>query len=286
MKDFEELLNNIIEDKGGTPEAYKSLLHQIAYHESAGTLDPTIKQYGGGPGRGKYQFEGKDGSNRILTSAVRTKNYYKHKGLKVPEFVQSIINKGTEDASKLTSEQQDILALADLRMKGGLDLKDYISGKLSVQDLWADHWWAGSKDKRESHIKSFNNSLNKLQNNVLSNNTLKKNNLNLNEKDITRVQDNTRVATNSYNKIPQQHLQSNNIKPDIFNTGLTDFLESYISSNDKLNEFNEGGTHEQNPYGGIPQGMGSNGKPNTVEENETSFELSDGKYIFSNRITL
>jgi len=54
-----------------------------------------------------------------------------------------------------------------------------------------------------------------------------------------------------------------------------------------LNEFNEGGTHEENPLGGIPVGMGTNGKPNTVEEGESSYKFKDGsKYIFSNRIII
>lgn len=54
----------------------------------------------------------------------------------------------------------------------------------------------------------------------------------------------------------------------------------------ELNEFNNGGTHEENPLGGIPQGMGANGKMNTVEEGETSFDFDDGKYIFSDRLKL
>jgi len=49
-----------------------------------------------------------------------------------------------------------------------------------------------------------------------------------------------------------------------------------------LNEFNEGGSHEQNKLGGIPQGMGSNGMINTVEEGETKKD----SFIYSNRITL
>ena len=35
-----------------------------------------------------------------------------------------------------------------------------------------------------------------------------------------------------------------------------------------VNEFGAGGTHEENPLGGIPQGMGPNGAPNLVEEGE------------------
>jgi hypothetical protein len=36
-----------------------------------------------------------------------------------------------------------------------------------------------------------------------------------------------------------------------------------------ITEFEEGGTHEQNPNGGIMQGTGANGEPNFVEEGET-----------------
>ena len=54
----------------------------------------------------------------------------------------------------------------------------------------------------------------------------------------------------------------------------------------ELNNFEGGGTHEQNSLGGIPLGVGSNGKPNSVEENETAFELKSGKYIFSDRLII
>lgn len=52
------------------------------------------------------------------------------------------------------------------------------------------------------------------------------------------------------------------------------------SSGTELQEFNEGGTHEQNPQGGIMVGMGENGKPNTVEEGETKY----GDFIFTARV--
>jgi len=47
-------------------------------------------------------------------------------------------------------------------------------------------------------------------------------------------------------------------------------------------EYNEGGTHEENIHGGVPVGMGANGKMNTVEEGETKFN----DYVFSNRFGL
>lgn len=53
-------------------------------------------------------------------------------------------------------------------------------------------------------------------------------------------------------------------------------------SNGELNEFNEGGKHEENMFGGIPQGIGANGKLNTVEEGETKFN----GYVFSDTLKI
>lgn len=41
-----------------------------------------------------------------------------------------------------------------------------------------------------------------------------------------------------------------------------------------------GGTHEQNPLGGVPQGIASDGLPNLVEEDEVIYD----DYVFSNRL--
>lgn len=43
-----------------------------------------------------------------------------------------------------------------------------------------------------------------------------------------------------------------------------------------------GGTHESNPYEGVPMGIGDNGKPNLVEEGEAIYN----DYVFSNRLTV
>lgn len=49
---------------------------------------------------------------------------------------------------------------------------------------------------------------------------------------------------------------------------------------DGLTEFNSGGSHESNPYGGIMQGIGNNGQPNLVEQGETKYN----NFIFSDRL--
>lgn len=49
-----------------------------------------------------------------------------------------------------------------------------------------------------------------------------------------------------------------------------------------LNQFETGGSHEENPYGGILQGVAPDGQPNLVEQGETKW--NDENYIFSKRL--
>jgi intein/homing endonuclease len=50
--------------------------------------------------------------------------------------------------------------------------------------------------------------------------------------------------------------------------------------NDRFSVINKGGTHEENPFGGIAVSIGENGEPNLVEEGEVRWD----NYIFSNRL--
>lgn len=50
--------------------------------------------------------------------------------------------------------------------------------------------------------------------------------------------------------------------------------------NGGLEYIDNGGTHEQNPFNGVPMGTDRNGTPNLVEENETIWN----DYVFSNRL--
>lgn len=47
-----------------------------------------------------------------------------------------------------------------------------------------------------------------------------------------------------------------------------------------VTEVNAGGTHEENPYSGVPMGMAEDGQPNLVEEGEAIYN----DYVFSNRL--
>ena len=66
-------------------------------------------------------------------------------------------------------------------------------------------------------------------------------------------------------------------------TGLFNTINQFANGGQTGNgvtTFNNGGTHEENPLGGIPQGIGANGLPNLVEEGEVKYK----DYIFSDRL--
>ncbi|MDR0912100.1 MAG: hypothetical protein LBM96_05820 [Methanobrevibacter sp.] len=58
-------------------------------------------------------------------------------------------------------------------------------------------------------------------------------------------------------------------------------LNNMSNFSNGLTEFNSGGSHEQNPLGGIPQGISNeNGLPNMVEEGEVKYK----DYVYSDRL--
>jgi len=71
---------------------------------------------------------------------------------------------------------------------------------------------------------------------------------------------------------------NNNINPK-YNNYLN--MRQYAQGGD-LTRFNEGGTHESSPLGGIPQGQAPDGSQNRVEQGESK----KGNFIYSNRIEL
>ena len=82
--------------------------------------------------------------------------------------------------------------------------------------------------------------------------------------------DNTRV--NSPKNLKLDFLENEFIHGGQMHTGS--------DASDDVTIFEAGGTHEENPLGGIPQGVDPKGAVNLVEENETKWN----DYIFSDSI--
>ena len=99
----------------------------------------------------------------------------------------------------------------------------------------------------------------------------------------------TQLYNEAVEKAKQENIDSfygtarRNTMNEIFNDMRYGHIGAEGGSLEDLNgvtTFNTGGTHEQNPYGGIQQGIASDGLPNEVEEGEVKYK----DYIYSNRL--
>lgn len=148
---------------GASDEKIEQLLSEFAAVETGGR---NIKQSGGGPGEGFFQFEGAKGSNEFKTALQRMKNMYDPsrkisgmEGAKYPKWIDEALKHGS--AMKLTKDQQKSLLLANLFMKEGSDSllqKGFGSGDFS--ELYTDMHYAGAKgdsSARAQKIQDYKN---------------------------------------------------------------------------------------------------------------------------------
>jgi len=150
-----EALDIAAERKDVDPtDVLKKVLMPIAFHESDGTMDPKLAQYGGGPARGVMQYE----PDSFVTAVTRAKNHYKDK-LKqdVPQWISSIDLSGDiqDEIVSLSADQQMAIAVYDMLEHPKADIGKVISGKQSIEDFWAEHWWAGPKKEKKKRIRAF-----------------------------------------------------------------------------------------------------------------------------------
>jgi len=118
--------------------------------------------------------------------------------------------------------------------------------------LWS---WLGNKYEAE-RLAKFDNKLNGLSNDRL-------------------------VASIGYNNDESNKIMAFNNRRGIYRKKGGFINEASRNYPNRLTEFNEGGNHEDNPNGGIQQGINPNdGRPNLVEQDETKWN----DYIFSKRI--
>ena len=150
-------------------EEVNSILDQIKQVESNVS---NIKQFGGGPGRGFYQFE-KTMKNRkgeyvqagAMTARNRLSNLYKELGIEIPNWLNQEGMRDTRigfDAMRLTEEQQDSLLIADLYYKkvrgksgyGNKLIKEALESN-DARNLWVHAHWAGPEEDIDKKLEQF-----------------------------------------------------------------------------------------------------------------------------------
>ena len=162
---LDDVLGIAAQAKDTTAETIlNEVIKPIAFHESDGTMDPNLKQYGDGPARGLMQYE----PDSFKTSVQRAKNYYNKIGQELPTWISDINLSGDNEAiqkeiTTLSGNQQMALAVLDLLEHPQANIGIVTSGQQSIEDFWANYWWAGDDSDRKARIKSFRKSYAKYQ---------------------------------------------------------------------------------------------------------------------------
>tara|TARA_R100001530_G_scaffold65685_1_gene47006 strand:- start:838 stop:1452 length:615 start_codon:yes stop_codon:yes gene_type:complete len=170
MADYSAMIEQFGDWWGQDSTGMEDFMSKIAHHESGGTMNPLIHQYGGGPGRGLFQYEktfkDKEGNYAQaggMTARNRLAGWYEEQDADVPAWLNQ---EGMEDpsigfdASLLDEEQQKMLFLADKRYDETASLRpDKIK---DTANWWAKHHWKGGEegsDIYKKRVSSFNEDL-------------------------------------------------------------------------------------------------------------------------------
>ena len=146
-------------DRNYTDEEIQ-VLQQHADYVSNAESDriPDRIQMGGGPGRGKYQYEistkNKPGQQGAKTAVNRYINFKKDKKLTLTKEDKQLMQNKNPDFSKLSEDMQDAIFYADKAM-GNMPVGDLVKGKLSHENAWADYHWSGDPEERQDKINYF-----------------------------------------------------------------------------------------------------------------------------------
>lgn len=163
MSLFDTALKYIAKDRGWTPgqaDVLRRYAGQVAAVES--NCNPTACQVGGGPGRGKYQFElaaGGSGANTVARTRMARFTYRHGAYLRFPLEDDAVLQQDDPDFSRLSEDAQDVIFLANADMHPKFKLDDLVTGKLSFEDAWIRYHWAGperDEKARRAHWRRLN----------------------------------------------------------------------------------------------------------------------------------
>lgn len=144
--------------RGWTPEqadVFDSWRQGVSNVESNDVPTRTQGDSATGIGRGKFQYETSAGSGTNKTAVTRLGTFLKRYGYSVsdlPSADKKELLSSDPDFSKVSSDVQDLLFLADKSEAPETSLNDLVKGNISPADAWADWHWKGDQSKRDTKI--------------------------------------------------------------------------------------------------------------------------------------
>lgn len=314
MNEFLELIYTLAREKEMSPSLLLDTVMRISNHESGGTFDTKLKQLNNGPARGAFQIEPESVPtlvNRLNVNFPKNYNKKQYTSELGRKLDREISDKGTVDITDLDFYEQASLALIRVWGDSKSKLED-IDKPGELERHYIDHYWAGYNKElgannniknankvRNDRKRSFKESNERYDKEFPAGKPIELEDSNIYED--KGFYDKFKSMGLDINKLPElknpktkydKPLEDQTYRPDELLNNLNIFksggiIENSSNNNERFNSFNVGGTHSQNPLGGIPLGIGDNGAVNKVEQGESSYKFGNGlEYIFSNKVKI
>jgi len=297
---------------------FDTFKNSIAEIESGGKYNVINKK--GSSATGKYQFIWDGGKNWggwksdiQKVTGLKTQDEFLSSPDAQEKFMDHVIQNNYVPAiSKLKANNPDLVQgyndeqlMALVHFQGGAGAKNYLQSGTEINaenNISVEKYLTpfGDVPERKQNTETKNTESSAGATNASANSQYKPlpnvsvgsvDNYALPNIDYSVVGDNTKVD----NTIPYKPMSAPNVNTSftgqgsLFKTGGN--MDKYFNLGGpmegqagQLTSFDAGGKHEQNPMGGIPQGMNPNGQQNLVEEGETKHNAKD--YIFSDTLKI
>ena len=159
--ELKDVLKTLGRQFGVRAASLNRMINKIAYHESAGTFDPKLKENTGGKvwdkdnwGAGLFQYK----SASVKTAINRAKKFYTRYGKTVPAWLTNL--EKSLDIRDLTADQQKVLALLDMAAKPNFSIKNAVKDDDSLAQEWGRGWQTQSDPEKIKKFKQDTNDYN------------------------------------------------------------------------------------------------------------------------------
>jgi len=141
------ILDSILMNKHGKGEYDFSEFRDLVGNHEGGIGGYSAIQKGGGPGRGKYQFD----AASAATAYQRLKNIAEEYNLFVPVLTEDQL----KNMDKVSPELQDLLFTANIAKSPDTSVATILTDKTQWDNQWAVGHWRGNKEDLATRLASF-----------------------------------------------------------------------------------------------------------------------------------
>ena len=165
-----QIVDSILSSSVDSPSFKFSEFRDLVGSHEGGIGGYSAHQIGGGPGRGRYQFD----EESARTAYNRLKTIASNRGYSIPKLT----NEDFKNMDKVSPEIQDLLFTANIAKSPDTSIDTILSDKSQWDNQWAVGHWRGKKEDLATRLASFKHTRENMPSDNNDNSTVEPENIN------------------------------------------------------------------------------------------------------------